>query len=187
MLGPQHAHITHIKNSFSTIIFALWLSWLPRDNNIEECGLEMYFSVDMEILGKISSHDLKPDGANVLVTEENKEEYIRFCIITALSYKPQYFLSEYCGVNVFLELMFALACSLMAEWRFSRGVEGQTKAFLDGFNEVVPLQWLQYFDEKELEVSRAGSAEISCSGPGLCFRLEVRARLGVGHLVAGYG
>uniref|UniRef100_A0A7N6BNW0 E3 ubiquitin-protein ligase n=1 Tax=Anabas testudineus TaxID=64144 RepID=A0A7N6BNW0_ANATE len=98
------------------------LIWI-RDNNIEECGLEMYFSVDMEILGKISSHDLKPDGANVLVTEENKEEYI----------------------------------SLMAEWRFSRGVEGQTKAFLDGFNEVVPLQWLQYFDEKELEVSRAGS------------------------------
>lgn len=47
----------------------------------------------------------------------------------------------------------AFVCSLMAEWRFSRGVEGQTKAFLDGFNEVVPLQWLQYFDEKELEVS----------------------------------
>lgn len=46
-----------------------------------------------------------------------------------------------------------VAFSLMAEWRFSRGVEGQTKAFLDGFNEVVPLQWLQYFDEKELEVS----------------------------------
>lgn len=41
----------------------------------------------------------------------------------------------------------------MAEWRFTRGVEAQTKAFLDGFNEVVPLQWLQYFDEKELEVS----------------------------------
>lgn len=38
----------------------------------------MYFSVDMEILGKITSHDLKPDGANLLVTEENKEEYIRF-------------------------------------------------------------------------------------------------------------
>jgi len=46
-----------------------------------------------------------------------------------------------------------MACSLMAEWRLTRGVERQTKAFLDGFNEVVPLQWLQYFDEKELEVS----------------------------------
>lgn len=45
--------------------------------------------------------------------------------------------------------------SLMAEWRFSRGVQEQTKAFLDGFNEVVPLQWLQYFDEKELEVRTA--------------------------------
>lgn len=59
------------------------VSPLLRDNNIEECGLEMYFSVDMEILGKISSHDLKPDGTNILVTEENKEEYIRqvfFCV-----------------------------------------------------------------------------------------------------------
>ncbi|KAM4687357.1 NEDD4-like E3 ubiquitin-protein ligase WWP1 isoform 3-T4 [Discoglossus pictus] len=93
------------------------LIWI-RDNNIEECNLEMYFSVDMEILGKVTSHDLKPEGANILVTEENKEEYI----------------------------------GLMAEWRFSRGVEEQTKAFLDGFNAVVPLQWLQYFDEKELEV-----------------------------------
>uniref|UniRef100_A0A3Q0R7U8 E3 ubiquitin-protein ligase n=1 Tax=Amphilophus citrinellus TaxID=61819 RepID=A0A3Q0R7U8_AMPCI len=101
------------------------LIWI-RDNNIEECGLEMYFSVDMEILGKITSHDLKPNGANIQVTEENKEEYI----------------------------------SLMAEWRFSRGVEGQTKAFLDGFNEVVPLQWLQYFDEKELEVMLCGMQEV---------------------------
>uniref|UniRef100_A0A671TE21 E3 ubiquitin-protein ligase n=1 Tax=Sinocyclocheilus anshuiensis TaxID=1608454 RepID=A0A671TE21_9TELE len=101
------------------------LIWI-RDNNIEECGLEMYFSVDMEILGKIMSHDLKEDGADVLVTEENKEEYI----------------------------------GLMAEWRFSRGVESQTKAFLDGFNEVVPLQWLQYFDEKELEVMLCGMQEV---------------------------
>ena len=42
--------------------------------------------------------------------------------------------------------------SKMTNWRFTRGVEDQTKAFLDGFNEVVPLQWLQYFDERELEV-----------------------------------
>lgn len=42
--------------------------------------------------------------------------------------------------------------SLMTNWRFTRGVEEQTKAFLDGFSEVVPLQWLQYFDEREIEV-----------------------------------
>nr|XP_023401618.1 NEDD4-like E3 ubiquitin-protein ligase WWP1 isoform X2 [Loxodonta africana] len=101
------------------------LIWI-RDNDIEECGLEMYFSVDMEILGKVTSHDLKLGGSNILVTEENKDEYI----------------------------------GLMMEWRFSRGVQEQTKAFLDGFNEVVPLQWLQYFDEKELEVMLCGMQEV---------------------------
>lgn len=45
-------------------------------------------------------------------------------------------------------------CRLLTDWRFTRGVEEQTKAFLDGFNEVAPLEWLRYFDEKELEVSR---------------------------------
>ena len=44
----------------------------------------------------------------------------------------------------------------MTNWRFTRGVEEQTKAFLDGFSEVVPLQWLQYFDEREIEVSVVG-------------------------------
>lgn len=40
----------------------------------------------------------------------------------------------------------------MTQWVFTRGVSEQTLAFLDGFSEVVPLQWLQYFDERELEV-----------------------------------
>lgn len=44
--------------------------------------------------------------------------------------------------------------SLLTDWRFTRGVKEQTRAFLDGFNEVVPLEWLRYFDEKELEVRR---------------------------------
>lgn len=52
------------------------LIWV-KENNIEECDLEMYFSIDKEILGEIKSHDLKPNGGNILVTEENKEEYIR--------------------------------------------------------------------------------------------------------------
>ncbi|KAL5022685.1 hypothetical protein ScPMuIL_001840 [Solemya velum] len=50
--------------------------------------------------------------------------------------------------------------SLMTNWRFTRGVEDQTKAFLEGFSEVVPLQWLQYFDERELELMLCGMQEI---------------------------
>ncbi|XP_071398935.1 itchy E3 ubiquitin protein ligase a [Centroberyx affinis] len=101
------------------------LIWI-KDNNIEECGLEMFFSVDKEILGEVTTHELKPDGGNILVTEENKEEYIR----------------------------------LVAEWRLSRGVEEQTQAFFEGFNEVLPQQYLQYFDAKELEVMLCGMQEI---------------------------
>ena len=41
----------------------------------------MYFSVDKEILGEISTHELKPDGGDLPVTEENKEEYIRWIIV----------------------------------------------------------------------------------------------------------
>ncbi|XP_067052161.1 NEDD4-like E3 ubiquitin-protein ligase WWP1 isoform X1 [Acropora muricata] len=101
------------------------LVWI-KDNNIEECGLDMEFTVDMELLGKITSHDLKPNGSEIKVTEENKEEYL----------------------------------SLMTQWRFNRGIEEQTKAFLDGFNEVVPLHWLQFFDEKEIELMLCGMQEI---------------------------
>uniref|UniRef100_A0A671SDA5 E3 ubiquitin-protein ligase n=1 Tax=Sinocyclocheilus anshuiensis TaxID=1608454 RepID=A0A671SDA5_9TELE len=120
------------------------LIWI-KDNNIEECGLEMYFSVDKEILGEVTTHELKPDGGNIQVTEENKEEYIR----------------------------------LVAEWRLSRGVEEQTQAFLEGFNEVLPQQYLQYFDAKELELQMSQDifSYILCllliSGVMLCGMQEI--------------
>uniref|UniRef100_A0A672R5S7 E3 ubiquitin-protein ligase n=1 Tax=Sinocyclocheilus grahami TaxID=75366 RepID=A0A672R5S7_SINGR len=101
------------------------IMWV-KENDLEECGVELYFAQDMEILGKVTTHQLKNDGENELVTRDNKEEYI----------------------------------SLLTDWRFTRGVEEQTKAFLDGFNEVVPLEWLRYFDEKELELMLCGMQEI---------------------------
>lgn len=51
------------------------LVWV-KDNNIDECGLELWFSVDFEVLGQIIHHELKDDGDKERVTEENKEEYI---------------------------------------------------------------------------------------------------------------
>ena len=47
-----------------------------RENNIEECELEMYFAQDYETLGVVKTHELKPGGEEILVTEENKNEYI---------------------------------------------------------------------------------------------------------------
>jgi len=51
----------------------------------------------------------------------------------------------------------------MTQWVFTRGVDDQTRAFLSGFSEVVPLQWLQYFDERELEVSTFSSFDENIS------------------------
>ncbi len=36
----------------------------------------MFFSVDWELLGEIKQHELKPGGAEIAVTEENKNEYL---------------------------------------------------------------------------------------------------------------
>ncbi|XP_014679559.1 PREDICTED: E3 ubiquitin-protein ligase Su(dx)-like [Priapulus caudatus] len=52
------------------------LVWI-KENDIEECGLEMFFSVDFKVWGKIESHELSANGADLQVTEENKEEYLR--------------------------------------------------------------------------------------------------------------
>jgi len=97
------------------------LKWV-KENDLEECGLELYFAHEFEVLGEIKIHELKPGGEDILVTPENKEEYV----------------------------------NLMVSWRFTRGVEEQFKAFLEGFNEIVPIQWLQYFDERELELILVG-------------------------------
>ena len=48
-----------------------------RDNDIEECGLEMYFTQDQENFGEIQAVELVPGGGDKLVTEENKQEYIK--------------------------------------------------------------------------------------------------------------
>ena len=60
----------------------------------------------------------------------------------------------------YFENILICCFSLMTEWRMTRGQVEQTRSFLDGFNEVVPLEWLQYFDERELELMLCGMQEI---------------------------
>lgn len=49
---------------------------------------------------------------------------------------------------------------LVTEWRFNRGVADQMKAFMSGFNDIIPQNSIQIFDEKELELLIAGLGEI---------------------------
>lgn len=50
------------------------LLWIKENDPSE---LELTFSLDEESLGHTSHHELKPNGANIAVTQANKDEYIR--------------------------------------------------------------------------------------------------------------
>lgn len=101
------------------------LIWIQDNVIAEDDELGLYFCHNFELLGKMQECELKEDGANIKVTEENKAEYL----------------------------------NLLLNWKFKVGVEEQTKAFLEGFNQVVPLEWLKYFDERELELMLCGIQE----------------------------
>ncbi|KAI9587432.1 hypothetical protein GQX74_003278 [Glossina fuscipes] len=53
------------------------LMWI-KENDPRQ--LELTFCVDEDIFGQKSQHELKPGGANIEVTNENKDEYIKLVI-----------------------------------------------------------------------------------------------------------
>lgn len=50
--------------------------------------------------------------------------------------------------------------SLITEWRIYKRVEEQFKAFKEGFNQLIPQDLINVFDERELELLIGGIAEI---------------------------
>lgn len=103
------------------------LVWI-KDNNIDECGLEMWFSVDFEVLGQVIHHELKPSGDKDPVTEVSICFVFRFLI-----FGPE---NKLLKVIIDLQANKEQYLQLVTQWRMTRGIEEQTSAFLDGFNEV---------------------------------------------------
>lgn len=100
------------------------LKW-TLDNSIDGV-LDLTFSADDERFGEVVTLDLKPNGRDIEVTDENKKEYI----------------DKY------------------TQWRIVDRVQEQFKAFMDGFNELIPEDLVTVFDERELELLIGGIAEI---------------------------
>ena len=100
------------------------LKWI-LDNDITDI-LDLTFSTEEEKFGERVEVDLKPNGKDIEVTEDNKQEYVE----------------------------------LITEWRISKRVEEQFRAFIDGFNELIPQDLVNVFDERELELLIGGLAEI---------------------------
>ena len=51
---------------------------------VDGMELELYFVADYELLGEVKTHELKEGGTDIMVTEENKEEYLKWVWITGL-------------------------------------------------------------------------------------------------------
>ncbi|PWN54239.1 putative ubiquitin-protein ligase [Violaceomyces palustris] len=100
------------------------LQWM-LDNSIEGIVEETFTAVE-DKFGEMVTVELKPGGADIEVTDENKKEYVE----------------------------------LMTEWRISRRVEEQFKAFTSGFTELIPQDLINVFDERELELLIGGMSEI---------------------------
>lgn len=100
------------------------LTWM-LENDITDV-LDLTFSTDDERFGEVVQVNLKEDGENIIVTEENKKEYVE----------------------------------LITEWRISKRVEEQFKAFSEGFHQLIPQDLIIVFDEREIELLIGGIADI---------------------------
>ncbi|ANB12562.1 NEDD4 family E3 ubiquitin-protein ligase [Sugiyamaella lignohabitans] len=100
------------------------LEWM-LDHDITDV-LDLTFSIEDDQFGEIVTVDLKPNGRNLEVTNDNKLEYVE----------------------------------AVTEWKISKRVEEQFQAFVTGFNELIPQDLVNVFDERELELLIGGIAEI---------------------------
>lgn len=100
------------------------LCWM-LENDITDILYET-FSVEEDRFGESVTIDLKPNGRNIDITNENKKEFVE----------------------------------LKTEWIISKPVENQFRSFMEGFNELIPQELVQVFDERELELLIGGLAEI---------------------------
>ncbi|KAI5474922.1 E3 ubiquitin-protein ligase NEDD4 [Pseudohyphozyma bogoriensis] len=100
------------------------LTWM-LENDITDV-LDNTFSTEDDRFGETVTVELKPGGAEIEVTNDNKKEYVQ----------------------------------LITEWRIQKRVEDQFKAFLTGFNELIPQELINVFDERELELLIGGMSEI---------------------------
>ncbi|OCT86969.1 hypothetical protein XELAEV_18020659mg [Xenopus laevis] len=108
------------------------LQWILENDPTD---LDLCFTVDEELFGQTHQHELKAEGSQILVTNENKKEYIH-------------------------KVLLFLLCSLVIQWRFMNRVQKQMAAFKEGFFELIPQDLIKIFDENELELLMCGLGDV---------------------------
>lgn len=76
--------------------YAKNLQWI-LDNDINDLGLELTFSVETDVFGAMEEVPLKPGGASIIVTQENKVSHLELCL-SGVILKGSPFLSAKLGL-----------------------------------------------------------------------------------------
>lgn len=118
----------------------------PSDNDVGEMDIPQPFVVERDRFGKLVHKELKPNGRNVTVTNDNKEEYVR-------SADAEW---TFCPSSFFPNTPHRL----YVQFRFRDGIEKQFMALQKGFHELIPPHLLKDFDERELELLISGLGKV---------------------------
>lgn len=102
----------------------------------------MTFSLEVEEFGVRSIRPLKEDGIRIVVTDQNKEEYVREVC--------QMKMTGMCNIQ-----------KIANKLRTNLGsIRKQLDSFLEGFYEIIPKRLISIFNEQELELLVSGMPEI---------------------------
>jgi len=115
-------------------------------NPIEELGSELSFSLEVEEFGSRSMRELKPGGTQIIVTDENKDEYVKLVCQMKMT-----------GMIVLLQTVIWLIVVIL---HVVGSIRRQLDAFLEGFYELIPKQLIAMFNEQELELLISGLPNI---------------------------
>lgn len=119
------------------------MRWI-LENDIT-CVLDHTFCVESDSFGERRTHELKPNGSDIAVTEENKREYVNLYVNWRFLRGIEAQFLSLSKVSVVARLVNSLVFIAL---------------IFQGFYELVPQHLLRPFDEKELELIIGGLGKI---------------------------
>uniref|UniRef100_A0A8C9TZK5 E3 ubiquitin-protein ligase n=1 Tax=Scleropages formosus TaxID=113540 RepID=A0A8C9TZK5_SCLFO len=108
------------------------LMWILENDPTD---LDLRFTIDEELFGQTHQHELKPGGADIMVTDNNKKEYI----------------------HLFSFSDFITTAGIGGE---QLGHVTNLSLLFQGFYELIPQDLIRIFDENELELLMCGLGNV---------------------------
>ncbi|VVC25277.1 Hypothetical protein CINCED_3A008949 [Cinara cedri] len=121
IFGRQTEVDVHHLASLDPLMYRNLLSLKNYDGDVVDLGLD--FTIVINEFGQTRVEELKPNGANITVTNQNRIEYIH----------------------------------LMADYKLNTQIRKQCYFFKEGLANVISLDWLRMFSNRELQVLISGA------------------------------